>query len=170
MLATTDRLRIRSLSETDADAIADLWSNPQAMRFMVGPREPDAIRSAFRELARAGSAANERWWVLEDPESGEFIGQCGLCPKELEGRRETELVYLVVPSHWGRGFAGVATAEVVRHAREALGLERLVALIEPGNAASEAVARRLGFRHERDTVRPGGRVMQVFVLEASAAP
>ena len=165
VLATTDHLLIRSLTETDADAIADLWSNPEAMRFMVGPRKPDAIRTAFRELARLGPATQERWWVLQDPRSSGFIGQCGLCPKELEGQEETELVYLVAPAYWGQGFASAAAAEVVRYGREVMRLRRLIALIEPGNVASEVVAGRVGFRHERNTVRPGGRVMKVFVLE-----
>ena len=137
------------------------------MRFMVGPRDPAAIRSAFLENARAGAAAAERWWTLLDPKSGEFIGQCGLCPKELEGRQETELVYLIVPTRWGRGFASEAAAAVVREARVGLGLKRLIALIEAGNSASEVVAKRAGLTYERDTVRPGGRVMKVFVRESS---
>ena len=52
-----------------------------------------------------GTLNPARWWVLEDPESGAVIGQSGLCRKELEGVTETELVYLITPAFWRRGYA-----------------------------------------------------------------
>jgi RimJ/RimL family protein N-acetyltransferase len=168
VIATLDEFLIRSLVDTDAVAIADLWSDPRAMRFMVGPRSHGLIRAAFAELARLGLSAEERWWVVEDRTSGAFVGQCGLCPKELEGRVETELVYLVVPSRWGQGIASASAAAVVRHAREVIGLERLIALIEVGNLASEVVAMRSGFHYTNDLVRPDGRILRVYTLELSS--
>jgi ribosomal-protein-alanine N-acetyltransferase len=166
-LAILDGFIVRALREADADDVAALWSDPEAMRFMVGPRERESIRAAFADLARQGGSAAELWWILEDRNAGTFLGQCGLCPKELNGTVETELVYLVVPSRWGRGIASAAAAEVIRHAREALGISRIIALIEHGNVASEVVASRVGFRYIRDVARPGGRVLALYTLESA---
>ena len=52
----------------------------------------------------------------------------------------------------------------------ALGLDRLVSLIEPGNAASERVARKVGMALERETVRPGGKVMRVYAVGPPGLP
>jgi RimJ/RimL family protein N-acetyltransferase len=37
-----------------------------------------------------------------------------------------------------------------------------VALIEPGNAASERVAVKVGMSLEKDVLRPGGRTMRLY--------
>jgi RimJ/RimL family protein N-acetyltransferase len=131
------------------DPIGDLWANPEAMRHMAGARPRDTIRTAFSEIAAEGSPAEEHWWVLEAPDSGRFIGQCGLCPKELEGVVETELVYLIAPPFWRRGFATEAARYVAEHAQRDLSLHRLITLIERGNTPSEIVAKRVGFVLER---------------------
>ena len=43
-------------------------------------------------------------------------------------------------------------------------MDRIVALIDPENAASARVAMKVGLRYERDTVRPDGKTMQVFAM------
>lgn len=48
----------------------------------------------------------------------------------------------------GRGLVSEGLAEVIRFAVDHLGLHRLEANIQPGNAASIALVRRLGFRRE----------------------
>jgi RimJ/RimL family protein N-acetyltransferase len=54
----------------------------------------------------------------------------------------------------------------MRDAALASGITRLIALIDPANPASAAVARKIGLRLEREVVRPGGHVRQVYALEA----
>ena len=54
--------------------------------------------------------------------------------------------YVVSSTARGRGYATGALTALCRLAREELGLEAVVLEIEPGNLASEVVARRCGFR------------------------
>jgi RimJ/RimL family protein N-acetyltransferase len=51
---------------------------------------------------------------------------------------------------WGQGFATEAAEGIVAHARDALGLSRLICLIMPGNARSAAVAHKVGMTFERE--------------------
>jgi RimJ/RimL family protein N-acetyltransferase len=62
------------------------------------------------------------------------------------GLSEAELGYLVGAAHRGRGLASSALALLSGYARRELALGRLLLRIDPGNAASRAVARRCGFR------------------------
>jgi ribosomal-protein-alanine N-acetyltransferase len=94
-----------------------------------------------------------------------LVGNCGLLEKEVEGRAEVELVYLIAYDAWGRGYATEAAAAVRDHALGVLGLSRLIALIKPENAASERVAEKLGMQLERDVERRGGVTMRLYVLE-----
>ena len=78
-------------------------------------------------------------------ETGEVIGLVGLQPHD-DG--QFELGWWIWKEHWGRGYALEAARAFVAHAREVMGLERLVAVIDPPNAASIKVAERLGMAFE----------------------
>ena len=44
-------------------------------------------------------------------------------------------------------------------------MERLIALIEPGNVASERVAVGIGMRFEKEVIRPGGALRKSYAIE-----
>lgn len=92
------------------------------------------------------------------------MGHCGFLEKEVEGRAEIELVYVIARDRWGQGYASEAAAALRDHAFAVMGLSRLIGLIEPGNVASARVAAKLRMVPEGETVRPGGRVMQVWAI------
>lgn len=58
------------------------------------------------------------------------------------------LGYYAVADQHGRGFMSEGLALVIAHAFREMGLHRLEANIQPGNAPSIALVRRLGFRRE----------------------
>jgi RimJ/RimL family protein N-acetyltransferase len=101
-------------------------------------------------------------------ETGRLVGHCGLLDKEVDGKTEIELNYILTPSAWGKGYATEIGHALKRLAFEKMGVERLIALIEPENEASERVAVRLGMRLEKEIVRPGGASRKVYVIEAGS--
>jgi RimJ/RimL family protein N-acetyltransferase len=108
-------------------------------------------------------------WPVVEKETGEVVGHCGLLEKEVEGRREIELIYVFARSAWGKGYATEMGRALKDYAFEELGLERLIALIEPENVASERVARKVGMRFDREVLRPGGALRRVYVIGKGAA-
>jgi RimJ/RimL family protein N-acetyltransferase len=157
----TARLHIRALREEDLPALADLWTDPQVMLHLGGPREREWLLNALREDL-GPEAPRFNLWPVAETATGRVVGHCGILEKQVEGRDEHELVYVLVRHAWGRGLATEAAAALRDHAFASMGLDRLVSLIEPGNAASERVARKVGMKLESETVRPGGRVMKVY--------
>ena len=162
----TDRLIIRPLQHTDAPALAELWSDPDVTHFMGGPRNYNQVRETLEQDAAGPAPAFDLWPVVEK-KSGRIVGHCGLLDKEVEGQTEFELVYVFHPSVWGKGYASEAAGAIRDYAFISLGLARLIALIDPDNAASAQVARKLGFHLEKETRRPGGKLMQLYALPAS---
>ena len=80
---------------------------------------------------------------------GRPVGGAGLFPLNWEGP-EIELAYHVVPSAWNRGYASEAAAAVLAAAWDD-GLDHVVAVAMPGNAASRRVMAKLGMTLEGPT-------------------
>jgi RimJ/RimL family protein N-acetyltransferase len=158
----TQRLILRRLQPSDIEFLIGLWTDPQVTRYMGGPRESRWLQSVFEETARDPYAENYDLWPVVEKATGRLVGHCGLSEKEVEGKTEIELVYTLTPAAWGKGYATEIGQALMRLAFEKMGLERLIALIDPENAPSERVAIRLGMRFEKEVLRPGGAVRKVY--------
>ena len=160
----TPRLAIRSLTVSAIEPLVALWTDAEVTRHMGGPRDPAALADSIRAAAKAPPRPYDLWPVYEKA-PGRLVGHCGLLQKEVDGRAEIELVYVIARDCWGLGYATEAAASLRDEALGTLGVSRLIALIEPTNTASARVAQKLGMMLEGETTRPGGRVMQVWVMD-----
>lgn len=163
----TERLLLRRQQASDVPPLVDLWSDPEVTRYLGGPRDRDWLRGEFEETARAPFGERYDLWPLVEKETGEVVGHCGLLEKDIEGQAEIELTYVFARSAWGKGYATEIGRALKDYAFGELGLERLIALIEPENVASERVARKVGMRFDREVIRPGGVLRRVYVVEAA---
>jgi ribosomal-protein-alanine N-acetyltransferase len=161
----TERLLLRRQQASDIGFLTDLWADPQVTRYLGGPRDRDWLRSAFEETARTPYAEQYDLWPVVEKETGQVVGHCGLLDKEVDGRTEIELTYIFSPSAWGKGYATEIGQAIKQAAFEKMGVERLIALIEPENEPSERVAIKLGMRLEKEITRPGGALRKVYVIE-----
>jgi RimJ/RimL family protein N-acetyltransferase len=165
-IVETERLIVRALAPGDVEALAALWCDAAATAYLGGPRTFDEVCRTLREDLALPEPPTFDLWPTVEKASGRVVGHCGLLDKEIDGRIEIELVYVLAPAAWGRGLATEVGRAIRDHAVTTLGRRRLVALIHPANAASERVAARLGFRCEGEVQRPHG----VLRLHAFAAP
>ena len=160
----TERLLLRTLERADAEPLARLWSDAAVTRFMGGPRDEETIRRMMEEEAGSPTRMDDLWPVVEKA-TGKVIGHCGLLRKEVDGQEEVELVYVLATSAWGRGYASEIASALRDYAFKQAGLTRLIALIDPQNAPSERVAIRVGMHREKETLRPGDKVMILYAVE-----
>ena len=94
-------------------------------------------------------------WLLRLREHGQFVGDCGMTPQQVDGVTEVEIGYHVRTELQGRGLATEAAAACRDHARDVLGLERLIAIVDPRNRPSQRVAEKLGMVAGRDSDNHG---------------
>lgn len=163
IIAETERLTIRPLTEPDIPVLASIWADDQVTRFMGGPRVFGEVCASFRRDLSAPPLQFDLWPVVERS-SRVVVGHCGLLPKKVDGHEEVELVYVFAAAFWRRGYATEAAAAIRDYAFRRLGVARLVSLIDPAHAASARVALKLGMKPERDTVRPSGKTMRVYAI------
>jgi RimJ/RimL family protein N-acetyltransferase len=161
-IVETARLCVRRLAAEDIAPLARLWADPEVTRFMGGPREIETVTASLRGVLEAANPPQWDLWPLIEKTSGTVVGHCGLLPKRVDARDEIELVYVIARDAWGRGYATEAACAVRDHASQALGLLRLIALIDPAHAASARVAVKAGMKFEGPTLRPTGRTLHVY--------
>jgi RimJ/RimL family protein N-acetyltransferase len=168
-LLVTDRLLLRRWRLADLDALAELFALPEVWEFPFG-----------RGLTRSES---EKWlgrvlegwedngydmYALELAGTDRLIGFTGLRLakwfSEIDG--EVEIGWRLHPDSWGNGYATEAALASLRVGFDELGAERIVAVVEPANAASLRLAERLGMRVVREALEPRlGKLLEVCVLE-----
>ena len=76
-------------------------------------------------------------------DTNELVGDCTLAFDDDHGA--WELAYGLRRDRWGMGYATEAAQACVRHGFEDLGLERIVADVDPDNIASIHVLEKCGF-------------------------
>jgi RimJ/RimL family protein N-acetyltransferase len=161
---TTERLSVRpwTLSGADVAAAFAIFGDPEVTRFL-SRREPD-LASQRRGLAAlnrdsASMPPGMGWWAVERRVDRCAVGCAALKPLEAGGD-EIEVGYHLARPHWGQGYATEAALGCLRHGFLTLGLERIVALVDPRNEASLRVIARLGmeragtaFHHGRERAK-----------------
>jgi [ribosomal protein S5]-alanine N-acetyltransferase len=166
----TPRLRLDAVVEDDAPFIFELVNDPAWLRY-IGDRQVHSLDDA-RGYVRNGPAASYAqhgfglWRVsLRD---GTPIGLCGLLQRNALAHPDIGFAYL--PDFRGRGYALEAARAVVDHARDTLGLRRLLAITRPDNEASMQLLGRLGMQRLGQTVLyPQSPGDCVFSLDLAAA-
>jgi RimJ/RimL family protein N-acetyltransferase len=84
---------------------------------------------------------------VQTRQGGQTVGMCGLVNRPTLD--DVDLGYALLPEFCGHGYAVEAGAAVLADARQRLGLERIVAIVDPRNAGSIRVLEKLDFRFEK---------------------
>ena len=163
MILETPRLVLREFTHEDDAFVLRLLNEPSWLRF-IGDRGvrtlPDARRylddGPRRSYARNGFGL---WCVV--PKGGDApVGMCGLIRRDT--LPDVDLGFAFLPEAWGRGYARESAAAVLDHARDVLGLGRVLAITDPENAASIRVLERVGMRREGTVRMPGESIDLLF--------
>ena len=147
-IAETGRLHLRNLTDADAPFILELLNEPSFLRF-IGDRGVRDLDGAVQYIGRQITSYETNGfglWLVESKDNRAALGICGLV------RRDTlphaDIGYAFLPRFWSHGYAHEAAAAVVDHARNTLGLKRLLAVTNPDNETSIRVLEKIGMKPE----------------------
>lgn len=145
----TERLILRCPVEADLDGFAEMMADEEAMRFLGGVKpRPEAWRTMVG-VAGAWVIRGYSMFSVIEKSSGQWIGRVG--PLYPEGWPGTEVGWGLKRSAWGQGYATEAARACLDFAFDRLGWDEAIHTIDPKNAPSQAVAKRLGSQY----LRPG---------------
>ena len=146
----TDRLVLRRITTDDAEFLLRHLNDPSFHRF-IGDRGVRTVEQARQYIRERALSSYERFgygiYLMELKESGEPIGTCGLIHRE--GMDDVEVGFALLPPYWSRGYAFEAAQAVMEYGYGELGLDRIVAIVNPGNVRSFRLLEKLGLRFDR---------------------
>ncbi|MBX7134430.1 MAG: GNAT family N-acetyltransferase [Fimbriimonadaceae bacterium] len=159
----TERLSIRPWSLDDASEFFAMYSNEEVVHFLPGMR-PDSIddqivrmeRVIERDRARGDGTGAFTCRLLSN---GRLVGSALL--KGLPGHDLIEVGWHLDRWAWGQGFASEMGGCMLTHGFETLGLEYIVAVVDPLNERSKRVALRIGME-PRATIRAYDKDLDCF--------
>ena len=136
------------MTPDDLDLVESQLGDPRVISMVPAPWTREECRTLIVESLHWCRGS----FLLFDRASGDFVGECGLNPVEVEGAQEVEIGYNVCPDLWGRGPASEAGRACLEFARTTAHLPRVIALIDPRNERSMRTAARIGMKLERDAI------------------
>jgi ribosomal-protein-alanine N-acetyltransferase len=137
----TERLRLRSWSDSDVEMLERIYAKPEVTQFFSTVRlEPVSFEEIRAHWHRHGFGS----WAVADRKTGQFLGSIGLA---FPGHWPTpEISWVLDPRVWGRGYATEAALAIVDHAFRILRFQELMSVCVLGNKRSERVMQKLHMR------------------------
>ncbi|PIE11734.1 MAG: GNAT family N-acetyltransferase [Rhodobacterales bacterium] len=148
----TERLTLRAPGAADMDAMLGFLKSDFAV-FYGGPMSDSDAWNKFASYAGQWLLRGYGFFAVTLKSTGETVGMAG--PHHPAHFPEPEMSWLLTdPRHEGKGYATEACRAVLSHLFQDLGWTSVVSYIDTANAASRALALRLGARLDADAQSP----------------
>jgi RimJ/RimL family protein N-acetyltransferase len=177
MQLETERLLLRRPQAGDLGAYAELFADPEVVRYTGGvTKSRDESALALERMIRHWQDHGIGLFSLVRKEDERVLGRVGFLLWDAENWQnamvqppgeatEIEIGWTLACAHWGLGYATEGATAARDWALQELGLRRLISLIQRGNDASVRVARKLGETLERANVPgPFRRATDLYAL------
>ena len=148
----TKRLVVRCYNPSDAPLLAESVTESLEhlrpwMPWVYNEPEPIEEKVQRLKLFRGNFDLGQNFtYGIFNPEETKLLGGTGLHTRL--GGSELEIGYWIHKDYINRGLVTESTAALVRVAFEIIHVHRLEIHCDPGNFASAAIPRKLGFTHE----------------------
>lgn len=142
----TERLILRPIAPEDVEAHGAMMAEPEVAKFLTPAGKPRTRAEEWRAFATLLGHWQIRgfgFFSVIEKSSGAWAGRVG--PWAPEGWPGIECGWSVAHRHWGKGYAPEAAIAAIRWTFDKFpDLDRIISIIDPANANSQAVARKIG--------------------------
>jgi ribosomal-protein-alanine N-acetyltransferase len=140
----TSRLILRPLEPSDSKSLYRIFCQPDILTFFPNPKPPElsGVERMITGQLEHWQQYGYGWWAVQDKNSSEHIGWCGL--QFLPETEEVEVAYLLDKDYWGRGLATEAAESALQYGFDETGENEIVGIVHPQNDASIRVLEKIG--------------------------
>jgi ribosomal-protein-alanine N-acetyltransferase len=165
VVVETPRLQLGQLTFDHAPFIFELVNEPGWLRF-IGDKGVRNLDDARGYLRTGPMASYQRFgfglYAVSLKEDGTLLGMCGLLKRDT--LPDVDIGFAFLQRHQGRGYAHEAAAGMIAHARERLGLKRILAITTIDNDSSANVLGKIGMRFHSMVPSNGEADLRLFEL------
>lgn len=141
-------MRLVPLTADDEDLAVRLECDPEMMRDIGGPRPEADVRAAHKRRLTMMEQGQAHMYKIVADDTDDVLGTVGLWTIDWEGAQAYEIGWFVLPAYQGRGVATEAARLIIAQARANPAVRSIHAYPAVTNAASNAVARRIGMQNQ----------------------
>lgn len=156
----TARLALRKISVRDFDTWLEFHQDPATSLYWKsekGSPEEECRQWYAKQQWRYDNDLGGMNAIMEKT-SGLLIGHCGLLIQQVDGAREMEIAYSLLPAHWHKGYATEAAIKCRDFAFANDIADSLISIISITNIPSEKVAIKMGMFKHAQTMYNGNEV------------
>ena len=150
IVTETERLILRKFTLDDAAFMLELLNTPAWLRF-IGDRGVRTIEEAEQYLLDENIKSYQEYgfgfYVVVVKETNESIGICGI--KKREELDDIDIGFGFFPQFVGKGYGYEAAYATLDFAINILKIKRIVAIVDPENAASISLIKKIGLQFEK---------------------
>jgi ribosomal-protein-alanine N-acetyltransferase len=151
----TERLWLRMYRRAELETVYRLMTDREVTKFFPTPpghviEREDVLASLPRRVERWRAQGFGQLGVFEKT-CEKLIGYCGL--QRLDKTPEVEIYYGFFKDFWGKGLATEAAKAFLRFGFEEIKLEKIVAVTQSKNFASQKVLLKIGLKQESESRR-----------------
>lgn len=150
----SSRLQLRRFSLADVAAMAQVFGDPAVMKYGFGVKSAEWIEQWISGCQHDYAELGFGRWAVVPKHHAQPIGYCGLATTHIDEQLAVTIGYRLAQSFWGQGYGSEAVLATLTYAHNQLRLPRIVATIDPHNAASIRVAEKAGMTYEKEVMFP----------------
>lgn len=147
----TERLTLKASELSDFEDSVAMWSDSIVTQFVGG--RPSTPEESWARLLRSRGLwplLGYGYWAVRETSTGHYVGEVGFADfhREIEPsfHNQPEMGWVLAAWSHGQGFGTEAVTAALAWIDQALAPPRIPCIIDPGNAASLALARKTGFK------------------------
>ncbi|GAA4276175.1 GNAT family N-acetyltransferase [Aquimarina mytili] len=161
----TKRLTLRSLEETDSEAIRFLRSDQTVNQFVKRPKT-DTLEDAIHFITKIKNGVHKGDWIfwgITIKDNPVLIGTICLW-NFSEDRKIAEIGYDLHPKHQGNGIMSEAIQSILDYGFGKLALERIEAYTHKNNEPSKRLLQKFHFDHIHERIDTDNEDNIIFTI------
>ena len=154
MIFETERLYVRHYTKADADNFYRLNGDPVVMQYIREPKSRAACDLFLLQTIEYYQQKPQMGrWAMLTKKDDLFVGSFAVIP--VENSPNIQLGYALLPEQWGKGYATESTIGGIQYAFEKMGLDKIYAITQIPNIASQKVLLKCGFTQLPNIIENG---------------
>jgi RimJ/RimL family protein N-acetyltransferase len=140
-------MRLVPITAEDEDLAVRLECDPEMMLHIGGPRQEADVRASHKRRLDLMEKGEARMYKIVADGSDVVLGTIGIWRIDWKGPQTYEMGWFVLPEHQGKGVATEAARLILSQARSDPDVRYVHAFPTLSNAASNAIARKIGMQN-----------------------